>query len=54
MPVANQLEFAELVEDATVHVYGGGHTALRDPEWAKVLVDACRDVAERARPRVTP
>jgi pimeloyl-ACP methyl ester carboxylesterase len=48
MPVANQLELAGLVEDTTVHKYEGGHTALRDPEWAKILVDACRDVAERA------
>lgn len=52
MPVANQLEMAEFIEDATVHVYGGGHTSLRDPEWAKVLVDACLDVAERAGQRV--
>jgi 3-oxoadipate enol-lactonase len=43
-----QLEIARVINDATIRYFEDDHLALANPEYATVLVDACREVAERA------
>ncbi|HZP28576.1 MAG TPA: alpha/beta fold hydrolase [Acidimicrobiia bacterium] len=50
VPPHRQRALAATMSAATVHEVAGGHAACASTGFVEPLADACRDVAERARP----